>query len=114
MLRSHDFFFYPEGGRSYSGEMKTPKTGLMHAVLQAEHSHVSIIPTAVAYDVVLEDHVLARQGVKRVQRAVQPRTGRDGALRGRLQVARLRHVRQADVGQGHRPRVAPRGARPQP
>ena len=34
MLRSHDFFFYPEGGRSYSGEMKTPKTGLMHAVLQ--------------------------------------------------------------------------------
>jgi glycerol-3-phosphate O-acyltransferase len=41
----------------------------MHAALQAEHSHVSIIPTAVAYDVVLEDHVLARQGVKRVQRA---------------------------------------------
>ena len=69
MLRSHDFFFYPEGGRSYSGEMKTPKTGLMHAALQAEHSHVSIVPTAVAYDVVLEDHVLARQGVKRVQRA---------------------------------------------
>ena len=30
MLRAHDFF-YPEGGRSYSGEMKTPKTGLMHA-----------------------------------------------------------------------------------
>jgi len=69
MLRAHDFFFYPEGGRSYSGEMKSPKTGLMHAALQAEHSHVSIIPTAVAYDVVLEDHVLARQRVKRVQRA---------------------------------------------
>jgi glycerol-3-phosphate O-acyltransferase len=68
MLRSHDFFFYPEGGRSYSGEMKTPKTGLMHAVLQGQHSHVVIIPTAVAYDVVLEDHVLARQGVKRTQR----------------------------------------------
>jgi glycerol-3-phosphate O-acyltransferase len=69
MLRSHDFFFYPEGGRSYSGEMKPPKTGLMHAALHAEHAHVSIIPTAVAYDVVLEDHVLARQRVKRVQRA---------------------------------------------
>ena len=69
MMRSHDFFFYPEGGRSYSGEMKPPKTGLMHAALHAEHAHVSIIPTAVAYDLVLEDHVLARQRVKRVQRA---------------------------------------------
>src|SRR5688500_18584041 len=69
MLRKHDFFFYPEGGRSYSGEMKAPKTGLMHAALQAEHPHLVIMPTAVAYDVVLEDHVLARQGVKRTQRA---------------------------------------------
>src|SRR5690349_11754228 len=40
LLRKHDFFFYPEGGRSYSGEMKSPKTGLMHAALQADHSHV--------------------------------------------------------------------------
>jgi len=68
MLRSHDFFFYPEGGRSYSGEMKVPKTGLMHAALQARHPGLVILPTAVAYDVVLEDHVLARQGVKRTQR----------------------------------------------
>jgi 1-acyl-sn-glycerol-3-phosphate acyltransferase len=69
MLRSQDFFFYPEGGRSYSGELKNPKTGLMHAVLQGRHANVSIVPTAVAYDLVLEDHVLARQGTKRVQRA---------------------------------------------
>jgi glycerol-3-phosphate O-acyltransferase len=69
LLRKHDFFFYPEGGRSYSGEMKNPKTGLMHAALQAEHPHLVIVPTAVAYDLVLEDHVLARQGVKRTQRA---------------------------------------------
>jgi glycerol-3-phosphate O-acyltransferase len=68
LLRSHDFFFYPEGGRSYSGEMKTPKTGLMHAALQAERSNLFVIPTAVAYDLVLEDHVLARQGKKRSQR----------------------------------------------
>jgi glycerol-3-phosphate O-acyltransferase len=67
MLRSHDFFFYPEGGRSYSGEMKTPKTGLMHAALLARQ-RLSVVPTAVAYDVVLEDHVLARQRVKRSQR----------------------------------------------
>jgi glycerol-3-phosphate O-acyltransferase len=68
LLRKHDFFFYPEGGRSYSGEIKNPKTGLMHAALQAEHPHLVIVPTAVAYDLVLEDHVLARQGVKRTQR----------------------------------------------
>jgi len=68
LLRSHDFFFYPEGGRSYSGELKIPKTGLMHAALHAEHPRLVVVPTAVSYDLVLEDHVLARQGVKRSQR----------------------------------------------
>jgi glycerol-3-phosphate O-acyltransferase len=68
LLREHDLFFYPEGGRSYSGELKTPKTGLMHAALQADHAGMVILPTAVAYDLVLEDHVLARQRVKRTQR----------------------------------------------
>jgi glycerol-3-phosphate O-acyltransferase len=46
-----------------------PKTGLMHAALHAEHAHMVVVPTAVAYDIVLEDHVLARQRVKRTQRA---------------------------------------------
>jgi glycerol-3-phosphate O-acyltransferase len=68
LLREHDLFFYPEGGRSYSGEIKAPKTGLMHAALQAEHAHMVVLPTAIAYDLVLEDHVLARQRVKRSQR----------------------------------------------
>jgi glycerol-3-phosphate O-acyltransferase len=68
LLRTHDFFFYPEGGRSYSGELKIPKTGLVHAALRAEHPHVVVLPTAVAYDLVLEDRVLARQQVKRSQR----------------------------------------------
>jgi glycerol-3-phosphate O-acyltransferase len=68
LVRKHDFLFYPEGGRSYSGELKTPKTGLVHAVLQAQHSHLVVLPTAVAYDLVLEDRVLARQRVKRSQR----------------------------------------------
>ena len=35
MLKKHDLFFYIEGGRSYSGELKAPKTGLLHAALQA-------------------------------------------------------------------------------
>ena len=69
LLLRHDLFFYPEGGRSYSGEIKHPKTGLFHAALQAEVAHMVVIPTAVAYDLVLEDHVLARQRVKRQQRA---------------------------------------------
>ena len=68
LLRKHDLFFYPEGGRSYSGEMKAPKTGLMHAALQADHPNMVVLPTAVAYDLVLEDHVLARQRIKRSQR----------------------------------------------
>ena len=69
LLRRHDLFFYPEGGRSYSGELKSPKTGLLHAALHADHPHMVIVPTAIAYDLVLEDHVLARQRIKRKQRA---------------------------------------------
>jgi glycerol-3-phosphate O-acyltransferase len=68
LLRTSDLFFYPEGGRSYSGEIKAPKTGLIHAALQARHPHMVIVPTSVAYDLVLEDHVLARQRVKRSQK----------------------------------------------
>ena len=33
MLKKHDLFLYPEGGRSYSGELKQAKTGLLHAAL---------------------------------------------------------------------------------
>jgi glycerol-3-phosphate O-acyltransferase len=69
LLREHDLFFYPEGGRSYSGEIKAPKTGLFSACLSANVPGLVIVPMAVAYDLVLEDHVLARQQVKRRQRA---------------------------------------------
>ena len=69
LLHRHDLFFYPEGGRSYSGEMKSPKTGLFSACLSADVPGLVIVPVAVAYDLVLEDHILARQGVKRAQRA---------------------------------------------
>src|SRR6476659_1099892 len=68
ILKKHDLFFYPEGGRSYSGELKPAKTGLLHAALNAGRRDLVIIPTAIAYDLVLEDHVLARQRVKKVQR----------------------------------------------
>jgi glycerol-3-phosphate O-acyltransferase len=68
LLRDHDLFFYPEGGRSYSGEMKPYKTGILHAALQAGVKNVLLIPASIAYDVVLEDRAIARQGVKKRQR----------------------------------------------
>jgi glycerol-3-phosphate O-acyltransferase len=67
-LKRHDLLFYPEGGRSYSGEIKAPKTGLLHAALQAERRDLVIVPVAIAYDLVLEDKILSRQGTKRLQR----------------------------------------------
>src|SRR6478672_7498537 len=68
LLQRHDLLFYIEGGRSYTGELKAPKTGLLHAAMQAERSDSVIVPLAVAYDVVLEDHILPHQGVKRRSR----------------------------------------------
>ncbi len=68
LLRSQDLLFYPEGGRSYSGELKAPKTGLLHAALLSETPGLMIVPTAISYDLVLEDHILAKQRVKRSQR----------------------------------------------
>ena len=68
ILGRHDLMFYIEGGRSYSGEMKSPKTGLVHAALQAGQPDLIFLPCAVSYDLVLEDFILARQKVKRGQR----------------------------------------------
>jgi glycerol-3-phosphate O-acyltransferase len=68
VLRRHDLFFYLEGGRSYTGELKMPKTGLIHAVTSAGIEQLAVIPVAIAYDLILEDRILARQGVKRTQR----------------------------------------------
>jgi glycerol-3-phosphate O-acyltransferase len=68
VLKRHDLLFYPEGGRSYSGELKPAKTGLIHAALTANCSNLVIVPTAISYDLVLEDHILARQRIKKTQR----------------------------------------------
>jgi glycerol-3-phosphate O-acyltransferase len=68
MMKNHDLFLYPEGGRSYSGELKPAKTGLIHAALTANRADLVFVPVAIAYDLVLEDHVLARQRVKKSQR----------------------------------------------
>ena len=67
-LQRHDLFLYLEGGRSYSGELKPFKTGLLHAAVQTRRADLVIVPVAVAYDLVLEDFILAHQRVKRQQR----------------------------------------------
>src|SRR5512147_636335 len=36
ILKRSDLLFYIEGGRSYTGELKAPKTGLLHAAVQAQ------------------------------------------------------------------------------
>lgn len=68
LLRRTELLLYLEGGRSYNGALKPFKTGLLHAAAQADRNDLVIVPTAIAYDLVLEDFVLSRQGVKRVQR----------------------------------------------
>ena len=68
LLRRTDLFLYLEGGRSYSGELKPFKTLLLRAAVQTNQSNLVIIPTAIAYDLVLEDFILSRQKVKRTQR----------------------------------------------
>ncbi len=69
LLHKHDLFFYPEGGRSYSGELKPMKTGLFGACIDAGVPGMQLVPVAVAYDLVLEDHVISKQRVKRRQKA---------------------------------------------
>lgn len=69
VLKRHDVLYYAEGGRSYSGEMKSPKTGLLQAALAADRATLAIVPMAVSYDIVLEDRILATQAVKKRARA---------------------------------------------
>jgi glycerol-3-phosphate O-acyltransferase len=68
ILARRDVLYYAEGGRSYSGELKPPKTGLLQSALHADRTHLSVVPMAVSYDLVLEDRMLARQAVKRHSR----------------------------------------------
>ena len=60
LLNRRDLLYYAEGGRSYSGELKSPKTGLLQAALQADRKRLSIVPMAVSYDLVLEERIIAR------------------------------------------------------
>jgi len=67
-LKRRDLLYYAEGGRSYTGEFKSPKTGLLQAALQAGRSDLSIVPLAIAYDLVLEDRIMTRAAARRRSR----------------------------------------------
>ena len=113
LLQRSDLLFYIEGGRSYTGEMKTAEDrAAARDAAGATSTDAVIVPVAVAYDLVLEDHILPHAGGQAAGAAVRPRGGRDGPLRGRLPVARVRDVRQADSARRLRPRVAARGDGP--
>jgi ATP-dependent Clp protease ATP-binding subunit ClpB len=73
LLKERDLLYYAEGGRSYTGELKQPKTGLLQAALAANRRELSIVPMAVAYDLVLEDRILPREALRNVVRADLPR-----------------------------------------
>ena len=107
LLQKHDLFFYPEGGRSYSGELKTPKTGPDARRAAAPSSATSsIVPTAVVLRPGARGSRARAAAGQASAAAVQPRAGGDGALRGRLPVARVRHVRRADRRRRRRSAVA--------
>src|SRR3954467_7804921 len=65
LLQRSDLLFYIEGGRSYTGELKAAKTVLLHAALQADVARAGGRPRAVAYDIVLEDHILPHASATR-------------------------------------------------
>jgi glycerol-3-phosphate O-acyltransferase len=125
LLETHDLFFYPEGGRSYSGELKTAKTGLFNAVVMAEVPTLHVVPVAIAYDLVLEDRILAPQVTKSRQRPFtrelaemvgtavgyqsrafvtfgKPITLTRGAARSRRDVLELAQQVLGDVGRLHK------------
>jgi glycerol-3-phosphate O-acyltransferase len=68
VLKRRDLFFYAEGGRSYSGELKPAKTGLLQAALLGDRDQLSVVPMAIAYDLVLEERVLAREALQKRKR----------------------------------------------
>jgi glycerol-3-phosphate O-acyltransferase len=68
LLNRRDLLYYAEGGRSYSGEFKAAKTGLLQAALQADRAGLSVVPMAVAYDLVLEERIISREATRRRRR----------------------------------------------
>ena len=111
LLRNHDLLFYPEGGRSYSGEIKAAedRPAARGAALGAPR----------ADDRADRDRLRSGARGSRARAAacqaeptaVRPRARRDGALRRRLPIARIRHLRSPDSARRMGSAVASRCAR---
>src|SRR2546423_815259 len=87
ILKKHDLFFYPEGGRSYSGELKPVKTGLIHAALTTGHPPLVGPPGPADSHPPRQDHHLAKQRLKKRPPGVAPQPGGIRVLdRGRFRV----------------------------
>ncbi len=58
LRRGYSMKFYPEGGRSRTGRLMRPKTGMLSMVVQSyireQHRPVSLVPIFIGYDKVLE------------------------------------------------------------
>ena len=106
LLHRHDLLFYLEGGRSYSGEIKSPKTGLLHAALQAGREDIVIIPTRSRLRHGARGRDPRAPGRQAPPASVLARGGRDGGRGGRLRIAIVRHVRQSHPAEGLGPLVA--------
>jgi 1-acyl-sn-glycerol-3-phosphate acyltransferase len=106
VLETRDLLYYAEGGRSYSGELKPPKTGLLQAALMANRASLSIVPMAIAYDIVLEDRLLSREAVRRRKRPFGQELAEMArhavGYRSRRSLVTLAHRVHGDVGRLHK------------
>ena len=84
VLHRHDVFFYIEGGRSYTGEFKAPKTGLVHAVAAGRDRRPPDHPRRDRLRPRARGPDAGAPGRQEEPAPVQPRARRDGRLGGRL------------------------------
>ena len=105
LLHKHDLFFYPEGGRSYSGELKAAKTGLVQRVPRRRRAGPEAGAGRGGVRPGARGSRHREAGSEAAAEGVQPRDRRAGALRGGLSQPRVRHVRQADSARRHRRRI---------
>ncbi|MEO8070506.1 MAG: 1-acyl-sn-glycerol-3-phosphate acyltransferase [Acidobacteriota bacterium] len=97
VLKRRDLLYYAEGGRSYSGELKTPKTGLLQAALHADRDELSIVPMAIAYDLVLEERIISRQAATKSREAAS-KSGEGASKRKRPFAQEIAEMARHAVG----------------
>jgi len=77
LKRGHLLEFFIEGGRSRTGRMRSPKLGLLKAIVAAHQKglrkDVAFVPVSISYEQVIEDKALAQEnrGGKKVEENVK-------------------------------------------